>query len=187
VTLVDKANVLESSRMWREVVAQEAQRFPDVPWHAELVDSCAMHLVQDPGRYGVILTENMFGDILSDLGAGTLGSLGLMPSASLGERAPALYEPVHGSAPDIAGTARANPLGAIGCVAMLLRHSLGQPEAADLVERAVEAALAGGARTADLVPPGLAALTTAEMTDAVLAQIDRLAAAEGGHTRDRRA
>jgi len=133
---VDKANVLESSRMWREVVAQVAERFPQVPWNTELVDSCAMHLVQDPGRYGVILTENLFGDILSDLGAGTLGSLGLLPSASLGDGGPGLFEPVHGSAPDIAGRHVANPIAMVLSIVLLLEH-LGETAWASRLEAAV--------------------------------------------------
>lgn len=188
VTLVDKANVLESSRMWREVVTEVSREFPGVAWTTELVDSCALHMVQDPGRYDVILTENLFGDILSDLGAGTLGSLGLLPSASLGDRAPVLYEPVHGSAPDIAGRGRANPLGAIGAVAMMFRHSFGRPKAADLVEAAIEDVLTAGARTADLAGPGERPFSTDEMTNAVLKAIDRrLTEEEGGKALGHRA
>jgi len=168
VTLVDKANVLESSRVWREVVSEVAVEFPYVPLETELVDACAMRLVRDPGRYGVILTENLFGDILSDLGAGTLGSLGLLPSASLGDHAPGLYEPVHGSAPDIAGRGTANPLGAIGAVAMMMRHAFDQPTAADAIEGAVDDALAAGLRTPDIAAPGETAVGTRETADAVL-------------------
>ena len=173
VTLVDKANVLSTSRLWREVVGEVASEYPYVTYETELVDSCAMHLVQDPGRYGVILTENLFGDILSDLGAGTLGSLGLLPSASLGSRGPGLYEPVHGSAPDIAGRNLANPLGAIGAVAMMLRYSLGAEEAAQAVEASITDVLADGLRTKDIAASGQSTVGTDEMGQAVCRALDR--------------
>jgi 3-isopropylmalate dehydrogenase len=137
VVSVDKANVLDCSRLWREVVSEVREEFPDVALSHQLVDSMAMNLVAHPGHYDVILTENMFGDILSDLVGGVVGSLGLLPSASLGDGGPGLYEPVHGSAPDIAGRDLANPAGTILSFAMLLRHSLDAPAMADAVERAV--------------------------------------------------
>lgn len=173
VTLVDKANVLASSRLWREAVAEVASEFPYIPFDMELVDACAMRLCQDPGRYSILLTENLFGDILSDLGAGTLGSLGLMPSASLGDQAPGLYEPVHGSAPDIAGRGIANPLGAMGAVAMMFRYGLGQPGIADAIEQAIARVVTDGARTPDIAARGEATIGTAAMGDLVLGALSR--------------
>ena len=171
---VDKANVLETSRLWRRVTTRVmATEFPDVRLEHLLVDTCAMRLVQSPASFDVIVTENMFGDILTDEAAVLAGSIGLLPSASLGAasgtaRRPGLYEPIHGSAPDIAGLGVANPLGAILSAAMLLRHSLGMQHEARAVERAVSDALASGARTRDLG----GALSTGEMTDAVLARLE---------------
>jgi 3-isopropylmalate dehydrogenase len=153
VTSVDKANVLEVSQLWRRVVTEVAASYPDVTLSHMYVDSCAMALVTSPSRFDVVLTENMFGDILSDEAAVIAGSIGLLPSASLGD-GPGLYEPVHGSAPDIAGTDRANPAGAILSLAMLLDHSLGQPEAARAVEHAVGRVLENGTRTPDLASGG---------------------------------
>jgi 3-isopropylmalate dehydrogenase len=153
VTSVDKANVLEVSQLWRRVVTDVASSYPDVALSHMYVDSCAMALVTAPSRFDVLLTENMFGDILSDEAAVIAGSIGLLPSASLGD-GPGLYEPVHGSAPDIAGTDRANPAGAILSVAMLLDHSLNQGEAARAVERAVGRVLEAGTRTTDLAGGG---------------------------------
>lgn len=150
LTSVDKANVLESSRLWREVVEAEARAAPDVTVDHQLVDTCAMTLIRAPRQFDVIVTENMFGDILSDEAGGLVGSLGLLPSASLGLQAPFLYEPVHGSAPDIAGKGIANPLGAILSVAMMLRHSFGHIRAAATVEAAVTHVLDAGYRTPDL-------------------------------------
>jgi 3-isopropylmalate dehydrogenase len=146
---VDKANVLETSQLWRKVVNEVAKAYPDVAVSHMYVDACAMALVTGPKRFDVILTENLFGDILSDEAAVIAGSIGLLPSASLGD-GPGLYEPVHGSAPDIAGRDIANPVGAIASLAMLLTHSLRQPEAAAAIERALEVTLAAGHRTADL-------------------------------------
>jgi len=154
VTHVHKANVLEVSQLWCEVVEEVARAFPDVTLVHQLVDSCAMLLVREPRRFDVILTENLFGDILSDEAAMITGSLGMLPSASLGEGGIGLYEPVHGSAPDIAGRDAANPLATILSAAMLLEHSLAAPEAAAAVRAAVSRVLEAGHRTADLVLPG---------------------------------
>jgi 3-isopropylmalate dehydrogenase len=162
--------VLESSRLWREVAVSVAEKYPDVALEHQLVDSCAMRLVTAPGSFDVIVTENMFGDILSDEAAVLTGSLGMLPSASLGEGKLGLYEPIHGSAPDIAGKGIANPLGTILSAALLLRHSLGLEAEARSVERAVERALAKGARTPDL--GGDAPLSTSGMGEAVLAALD---------------
>ncbi len=150
VVSVDKANVLESSRLWRQVASEVAVEFPDVALEHQLVDSAAMRLITDAASHDVLVTENMFGDILSDEAAVLAGSLGMLPSASLGDDRPGLFEPVHGSAPDLAGKGVANPLGAILSAAMLLRYSLQLEEAARAVEAAVAAAIASGARTADL-------------------------------------
>jgi 3-isopropylmalate dehydrogenase len=150
VTSVDKANVLESSRLWREVVTEVAAGHPGVELEHMLVDNAAMQLVSRPSDFDVIVTENMFGDILSDEAAMITGSIGMLPSASLGGGTAGLYEPVHGSAPDIAGRGLANPMATVLSAAMMLRYSLGAPEAADRVEAAVAAALAGGALGRDL-------------------------------------
>ncbi|WP_437760297.1 3-isopropylmalate dehydrogenase [Sorangium sp. So ce1389] len=150
VTSVDKANVLESSRLWRTVATEVAGRHPDIRIEHQLVDSCAMRLITSAAAFDVIVTENMFGDILTDEAAVLAGSLGLLPSASLGEGTRGVYEPIHGSAPDIAGKGIANPIGTILSAAMLLRHSLRLDKEAAALERAVAQAIAGGARTADL-------------------------------------
>jgi 3-isopropylmalate dehydrogenase len=165
VTSVDKANVLETSRLWREVVRDlHAKEFPNIELEHILVDNAAMKLIAAPRHFEVILTENMFGDILSDEAAMLTGSIGMLPSASLGAQPPGLFEPVHGSAPDIAGTGQANPLAMILSAAMMLRHGLDQEAQAAAVESAVEQALAEGLRTPDL--GGTA--TTKEATQAVL-------------------
>jgi 3-isopropylmalate dehydrogenase len=173
VTHVHKANVLETSQLWMQVVEEVAQGFPDVTLAHQLVDSCAMLLVRDPGRFDVIVTENLFGDILSDEAAQITGSLGMLPSASLGDGGIGLYEPVHGSAPDIAGQDRANPLAAILSAAMLLEHSLDAPAAAAEIRAAVTAVLADGQRTADLLLPGERRTTVGcrAMGDLVLARL----------------
>jgi 3-isopropylmalate dehydrogenase len=150
LTSVDKANVLESSRLWREVTMEIAAGAPDITVDHQLVDSAAMRLITAPKSFDVVVTENMFGDILTDEAAVLAGSLGLLPSASLGDGRRGLYEPIHGSAPDIAGKGIANPLGTILSAAMLLRHSLGLEEEARAVERAVDQAITAGARTADM-------------------------------------
>jgi len=162
VTSVDKANVLEVSQLWRETVAQVARDYPNVRLEHSYVDTAAMRLVSDPATFDVVLTENMFGDILSDEAAVLAGSLGLLPSASLGS-GPGLFEPVHGSAPPLAGRDVANPIGAIATVALLLRHGLKQPDAAAAVDDAVAAALDAGARTQDLALRGESWIGTAEM------------------------
>ncbi|MBA0287347.1 3-isopropylmalate dehydrogenase [Stenotrophomonas maltophilia] len=172
VTSVDKANVLETSRLWRDVAARIGrEEFPDVALEHQLVDSMAMHLLAKPREYDVIVTENMFGDILTDEASMLAGSLGLLPSASLGEPgAVGIYEPIHGSAPDIAGKGIANPYATIFSAAMLLRHSLGLEAEAAAVEAAVHAVLDDGVFTADLAAKGTA-VSTAAATDAVLAKL----------------
>ncbi len=167
VLSVDKANVLECSRLWREVVTRVGKDYPEVKLGHQYVDSAAMLLVQRPADFDVLLTENMFGDILSDQAGGVVGSLGLLASASIGGPV-GLYEPVHGSAPDIAGKGIANPLGAILSVAMMLRHSFQLEKEAACVESAVGSVLSKGARTADLAGKSPAAISTAEMGRRVL-------------------
>ncbi len=170
VLSVDKANVLECSRLWRDVVTRIGKDYPDVKLGHQYVDSAAMLLVQRPTDFDVILTENMFGDILSDQAGGVVGSLGLLASASIGGKV-GLYEPVHGSAPDIAGKGIANPLGAILSVAMLLRHSFQLETEAAYVEAAVGAVLSKGARTADLAGKSHRAISTSEMGLRVVAEV----------------
>jgi 3-isopropylmalate dehydrogenase len=172
VTSVDKANVLETSRLWREVVSRVAGEYPDIGLDHLLVDNAAMQLVSRPAEFDVIVTENLFGDILSDESAMLTGSLGMLPSASLGEvGTPGLFEPVHGSAPDIAGQGVANPLATFLSAAMMLRHGLDRPGDAERVEAAVDAVLERGLRTPDLAAEGETPVGTAEMTDAVLAAL----------------
>jgi 3-isopropylmalate dehydrogenase len=176
VTSVDKSNVLENSQLWRRVVIEIAPEFPDVALDHILVDNCAMQLILNPRRFDVLLTENMFGDILSDEGAVLAGSIGMLPSASIGDRKPSgawvgLYEPVHGSAPDIAGQNKANPFGAIGSVAAMLEYSFGLKEEAAVVNRAIETVLNSGKVTADLKRPGTGSSSTTEVGDAVVKAI----------------
>jgi 3-isopropylmalate dehydrogenase len=166
VTSVDKANVLEVSQLWRETVTRVAEGYPDVRLEHLYVDFAAMRLISNPAAFDVVLTENLFGDILSDEAAVLAGSLGLLPSASIGD-GPGLFEPVHGSAPDIAGRGIANPIGAIASAAMLLRYGLGLPEAAAAVEQAIAAVLAAGARTADIAAPGMPTLGTQEIGEEI--------------------
>jgi 3-isopropylmalate dehydrogenase len=171
VCSVDKANVLETSRLWRSVVHEVAKEYTDIEVTDMLVDNCAMQLVRDPRQFDVIVTENLFGDILSDQAAMLTGSLGMLPSASLGQGTFGLYEPCHGSAPDIAGKGIANPLATILSVAMLLRYSLGREDIASVIEGAVNGVLAQGLRTGDIAAPGESSIGTVAMGDAVAALI----------------
>ena len=168
---VDKANVLETSQLWREVVGEESRNFPDVELSHMYVDNCAMQLVRDPKQFDVVVTGNMFGDILSDEASMLTGSIGMLPSASLDEKGKGLYEPIHGSAPDIAGKGVANPLATILSAAMMLRYSLARPDAADRIERAVAGVLHDGLRTADIHTAGTRRVGTDEMGDAVAAAL----------------
>src|SRR5512140_3539505 len=170
VTSVDKSNVLETSRLWRAVTTDVGKLYPDVTLEHQLVDSCAMNLVLFLSAFDVLVTENLFGDILSDECGALVGSLGLLPSASLGD-GPGLFEPVHGAAPQLAGRDLANPIGAIATAAMLLGDGLGLHEEAAAVHRAIEAALEKGARTSDLAPKGARALGTREMAAAIADEI----------------
>ena len=176
VTSVDKANILETSRLWREVVEEVRPEYPDVELEHVLVDAAAMHLIRRPADFDVVITSNLFGDILTDEASMLAGSLGMLPSASLGEvredgRGRGLYEPIHGSAPDIAGQGVANPLAMFLCTAMLLRHSCGLEAEAQALEAAVAAAIGDGLRTADIAATGEAALSTREMAEAVLERL----------------
>jgi 3-isopropylmalate dehydrogenase len=187
VCSVDKANVLETSVLWREeIIALHAAEFSDVELSHLYVDNAAMQIVRQPSQFDVMVTGNIFGDILSDCAAMASGSLGMLPSASLGPvdkfgRRKALYEPVHGSAPDIAGKGIANPIGSILSVAMMLRVTVNRPDEADLLEKAVDAALAAGARTADIAEPGATKLSTEQMGDAVLNALEQVASKRREH------
>jgi 3-isopropylmalate dehydrogenase len=172
VCSVDKANVLEATVLWREVVTELAAEFPGVELEHMYVDNAAMQLVRAPKQFDVIVTGNMFGDILSDAAAMLTGSIGMLPSASLNENGQGIYEPCHGSAPDIAGQGMANPLATILSVAMMLRYSLDCPGAADEIEAAVGRVLDRGLRTPDIAAPGIETVSTREMGDAVVAEIE---------------
>ncbi len=171
VCSVDKANVLETSQLWREVLNEEAKNHKDIELTHMYVDNCAMQLVRTPKQFDVIVTGNLFGDILSDEASMLTGSIGMLPSAALDEKGKGLYEPIHGSAPDIAGKGVANPLATILSAAMMLRYSLGQPAAAQRVEKAVTKALRDGLRTPDIHTGGTKKVGTQEMGDAVLAAL----------------
>jgi len=172
VTSVDKANVLETFQLWKDVVTDVGKQYPDVALDHMYVDNAAMQLVKEPKRFDVVVTGNMFGDILSDEASMLTGSIGMLPSASLDANNKGLYEPSHGSAPDIAGKGLANPLATILSAAMMLRYSLGMEDAAQRVEAAVQAVLAQGLRTTDLAQPGEASVGTVAMGDAVLAALN---------------
>ncbi len=172
LTSVDKANVLESSRLWREVVNSLAPEYPDVELSHMLVDNCAMQLVRNPKQFDVILTENLFGDILSDQAAQLTGSIGMLPSASIGGGV-GLYEPIHGSAPDIAGQGKANPIATIMSAAMMLKYNFNLAEAADAVENSVVRALEEGYRTADIMEEGKKLLSTREMGDVIAGFVEQ--------------
>jgi len=171
VCSVDKANVLETSQLWREVVIEESKKHADIELSHMYVDNCAMQLVRNPRQFDVIVTGNLFGDILSDEASMLTGSIGMLPSAALDASGKGLYEPIHGSAPDIAGKGVANPLATILSAAMMLRYSLGQEKAAERIEAAVKKVLSEGLRTADIHTPGTRKVGTGEMGDAVAAAL----------------
>ena len=172
---VDKSNVLETMQLWREVVMEVGREYPDVELSHLYVDAAAMMLIRAPKQFDVIVTGNVFGDILSDAAAMLTGSIGMLPSASMGPGTQGLFEPVHGSAPDIAGQDKANPLASILSSAMMLRYSLGLPDEADKIERAVRSVLAAGYRTVDIQQPGTRVVGTSEMGDAVVEALERAA------------
>jgi len=174
VSSVDKANVLETSRLWRGVMHRLAGEYADVQYEDVLVDNCAMQIVKDPGQFDVVVTENMFGDILSDEASMVTGSIGLLPSASIGDGAPGLYEPIHGSAPDIAGQDKANPIATILSAAMMFRYSFQRAAEADAIEQAVDAVLAEGWRTPDIAKPGEGTIGTREMGRRIREKIEQV-------------
>lgn len=171
VTSVDKANILVTSQLWRQVVTEVAKNYPDIQLEHMLVDNCAMQLIRNPKQFDVILTENMFGDILSDEASMLTGSLGMLPSASLGHGV-GMYEPVHGTAPEIAGQNLANPLAAIASAAFMFRYSFKLDEAAKLIENAIQRVLSNGLRCADIIADGQTAISTMEMTEAVIRELN---------------
>lgn len=171
LTLVDKANVLDTSRLWRAVLYDLAKDYPEVDFDVMFVDNAAMQICKNPAQFDTIVTENMFGDILSDEASEITGSIGMIPSSSLGEGTRGLYEPIHGSAPDIAGKNLVNPLACILSAAMMLRYSFGMEEEASAIEKGVEAVLNKGRRTADMMSEGMTQVGTREMTDALLEEL----------------
>jgi 3-isopropylmalate dehydrogenase len=181
VSSAEKANVMKTGVLWREVVTAVHKDYPEAKLNHILADNCAMQLVKAPKQFDVIVTDNLFGDILSDVAAMLTGSLGMLPSASLGEenaktgKRKAMYEPVHGSAPDIAGQGKANPLATIASFAMALRYSFNDVKNADLLEAAISRALENGARTGDIAKAGDTIISTAQMGDAVISALDALA------------